>query len=221
MRLSHRQLKRDFQKLLAEEELESTLAKICQIPPRKVVNPLFGLLNDPSEKVRWRTVSAMGRVVSRLAEDDLESARVVMRRFIWTLNDESGGIGWGSPESMGEIMANSPVLAKEFGQMLVSYVRPDMNFLEHPVLQRGVLWGLLRMVRADPSLGKNATGFLAPYLTSQDPLLRGLAAAAARCINDLSTGALLAGLARDHTPVTIYANGHMHQTTVAQLAQPR
>lgn len=220
MRVSHRQLKRDVQKLLANEELESALAKICQIPLRKVVNPLFGLLNDPSEKVRWRAVSAMGRVVSELAETDLESARVVMRRFIWTLNDESGGIGWGSPESMGEIMANCPVLAAEFSQMLVSYVRPDMNFLEHPVLQRGVLWGLWRMVRADPSLGQNATGFLSFYLKSPDPILRGLAAAIARRLNDLSAGALLADLADDQTQFGFYDQGRMQQITVAQLAQP-
>lgn len=218
MRISHRQLKRNVRKLLADETLETALVEICLMTPRRVVNPLFGLLNDPSEKIRWRAVSAMGRVVSQLAETNLESARVVMRRFIWTLNDESGGIGWGSPESMGEIMANSSRLASEFSQMLVSYVRPDMNYLEHPVLQRGVLWGLLQLVRVDPSLGQNAAGFLTHYLESPDPILRGLAAGVARKINDLSTGAILAQLANDQTQIDFYDQGRMQQTTVAQLA---
>ncbi len=218
MGISTRQLKREVRKLLIEEDLETALAKICQMTPRRVVNPLFGLLNDREEMIRWRAVTAMGRVVSQLADANLESARVVMRRFIWTLNDESGGIGWGSPESMGAIMAQSPVLAREFSQMIVSYVRVDMNYLEHPVLQRGVLWGLLQLVRAEPSLGQNAAGFLTLYLESPDPILRGLAAAVARALNDLSAGAILAQLADDQTQIDFYDQGRMQQITVAQLA---
>ncbi len=219
MGISTRQLKREVRKLLIEEDLETALAKICQMTPRKVVNPLFSLLNDREEMIRWRAVTAMGRVVSQLADANLESARVVMRRFIWTLNDESGGIGWGSPESMGAIMAQSPVLAREFSQMIVSYVRVDMNFLEHPILQRGVLWGLLQLVRAEPSLGQNASGFLTLYLESPDPILRGLAAAVARALNDLSAGAILAQLADDQTQIDFYDQGRMQQITVAQLAR--
>ncbi len=68
MGISHRQLKRDVRKLLTQEDLETALAKICQMTPRKVVNPLFGLLNDREEMIRWRAVTAMGRVVSQLAD---------------------------------------------------------------------------------------------------------------------------------------------------------
>ena len=48
----------------------------------------------------------MGAVVANLAEKDMESARVVMRRLMWSLNDESGDIGWSRPEAMGEIIAS-------------------------------------------------------------------------------------------------------------------
>ncbi|MEA3417440.1 MAG: hypothetical protein U9R02_15080 [Thermodesulfobacteriota bacterium] len=60
----------------------------------------------------------MGVVVSNLADHDMESARVIMRRLIWNLNDESGGIGWGSPEAMGEIMARNNRLALPFTHKL-------------------------------------------------------------------------------------------------------
>ena len=63
----------------------------------------------------------MGQVVSNLADTDMESARVIMRRLIWNLNDESGGIGWGSPEAMGDIMACHERLAGEYHRLLVSY----------------------------------------------------------------------------------------------------
>ena len=61
----------------------------------------------------------MGALVFSLAEQDMESARVVMRRLMWNLNDESGGIGWGSPEAMGEIMARHSGLAEEYSKISV------------------------------------------------------------------------------------------------------
>jgi len=44
-------------------------------------------------------------VISNLTEKEMESARVIMRRLMWSLNDESGDIGWGAPEAMAEIIA--------------------------------------------------------------------------------------------------------------------
>ena len=60
---------------------------------------------DRDELIRWRAVSAMGIVTAALADARMDAARVIMRRMMWQLNDESGGIGWGIPEAMGEIMA--------------------------------------------------------------------------------------------------------------------
>ena len=61
----------------------------------------------------------MGVVVAGLAEHDMESARVVMRRLMWNLNDESGGIGWSSPEAMGEIMDPFPGLAPRRHEIVI------------------------------------------------------------------------------------------------------
>jgi len=108
-----RELKRIVANLLIAETFPSSLVAISQLPARQVVNPLFAFFCDPDALRRWRAVTAMGRVVSSLAENDMESARVVMRRFMWNLNEESGGIGWGCPEAMGETMARSAPLARE------------------------------------------------------------------------------------------------------------
>lgn len=50
---------------------------------------------------------------------------------------------------MAESMCQQKVLAREYVHMLVSHMRQDGeelcqdgNFLEHPLLQRGLLWGL-------------------------------------------------------------------------------
>jgi len=107
-----------------------------------------------------------------------------MRRLIWNLNDESGGIGWGSPEAMGEIMAQSEQMAKEYHLILISYIRDDGNYIEHEILQRGVLWGLSRLAHARPELVKDAAPFLHPYMESDDPILRELAEQIAQIIKN-------------------------------------
>ena len=94
----------------------------------------------------------MGYAVDELARADREAARVVMRRLMWNLNDESGGIGWGVPEATGEIMARNPVLAEEYASILISYLREDGNFLEMEPLQCGILWGLHRLNTCRPGI---------------------------------------------------------------------
>ncbi|NTV33768.1 MAG: hypothetical protein HGA50_10810, partial [Deltaproteobacteria bacterium] len=100
-----RSLKKKLFELLSQGDLDKALVETGRLPPRQIINPLLSFIQSGNEKVKWGAVKATGQVVSRLAESDLEAARVIMRRLMWTLNDESGGIGWGSPEAMGEILA--------------------------------------------------------------------------------------------------------------------
>ena len=81
---------------------------------------LFSFLCHHDQKIKWRAVTAMGMVISNLAEKEMESARVIMRRLMWSLNDESGGIGWGAPEAMAEIIACHQGLAEEYTHILIS-----------------------------------------------------------------------------------------------------
>ncbi|MCP4110041.1 MAG: hypothetical protein GY749_31720 [Desulfobacteraceae bacterium] len=168
-------MKNKVLKLLIQEDYEKGVEELLGLPARQVVNPLFSFFYSSDEKIKQRAVTAMGIVVSKLAEDDIESARVVMRRLMWNLNDESGGIGWGSPEAMGEIMARSGKLADEYHCILISYIREDGNFIEYEALQRGVLWGLERLANARPELVRNAADFIIPFLKSEDPVLCKLA----------------------------------------------
>jgi hypothetical protein len=138
---------------------------------------------------------------------------------MWNLNDESGGIGWGSPEAMGEIMARNPDLAQEFSNILVSYIRPDGNFLEHEILQRGVLWGLGRLAYARPHLVEEAATLLRPYLQSKDPTLRGLAVWTAGALPTESTISLIENLLNDKEKVKIYLDGYLVECSIYQLAK--
>ena len=129
-KLKGRDIKRKVLDLLNAEDFGEALALLCELPPRRTINPLFIFFCSTDSETRWRAITATGVVVANLAEKDMESARVVMRRMIWNLNDESGGIGWGMPEAMGEVMARHEGLASEYVSILVSYAREDGNFLE-------------------------------------------------------------------------------------------
>ncbi len=217
--ISGRQLKKKIQPLLLAENFKQGLAEIRRLPARKVVGPLFSYLYSLDEIVKWRAVTAMGKVVSDLAESDLESARVVMRRFIWNLNDESGGIGWGCPESMAEAMACNDKLAAEYGCILISYIRPDGNYLEHERLQRGVLWGVGRLAHAWPEGVQAAADFLLPYMSSEDPNLRGLAVWAVSPVLNTEAIHRLQQIADDQAGLMLYRNGQLVQYSVGQLVQ--
>ena len=212
-----RQLKKKVFGLLSDKDFEKDILKISGFSARAVVNPLFSFFYNSDELIKWRAVTAMGVVVSNLADSNMESARVVMRRFIWNLNDESGGIGWGSPEAMGEIMARHEGLAKEYHKILLSYIMPDGNYIEHEILQRGVLWGIGRLAHARLNLVKDFTHLLCPYMESPDPALRGLAAWTAGLFDCETTSRLLKHLENDQATLTFYLDGKLEELTVAQL----
>jgi HEAT repeat protein len=219
-KIGGRKLKKMVAKFLqADDFRKKGLYEISRLPARQVVNPLFSFLCSIDEQVKWRAVTAMGQVISYLAGSDMESARVIMRRFIWQLNDESGGIGWGCPESMAEAMAQNINLTEEFGCLLISYIQPDGNYLEHPILQRGVLWGVGRLANSRPQSARQAAKHLLPFMESADPALRGLAAWAAGPIagRDMFPG--LEKLTRDPDPLTVYRDGRLVKYCVGRLAQ--
>ncbi len=215
--MGFRKRKIQIEGLLVEGDLESALGIIRSIPGRQAVNPLFSLLYSGDETLRWRAVTAMGTVVGQMADTQMESARVVMRRLMWNLNDESGGIGWGSPEAMGEIAAVHAGLAKEFANIIVSYINPAGNFLEHETLQRGSLWAVGRLAHARPLRAAPAAPFLAAFFDAADPYLRGTAVWAAGPIITNDIRPLIEARLDDQAPLRLYRQRQMTRPTVAEL----
>ena len=217
--MTHRQLKKEALSLLQSDDLGAALEALCDFPPRQIVNPLFGLLYHGNPLIHWRAVSAMGAVVSQMALTEIESARIIMRRFMWNLNDESGGIGWGSPESLGEIMALDERMAREFGCLLISYADPKGNYLEHPTLQQGVLWAWGRLGHERPEMLRPVACLLAPYLSSSDHHLQGLAAWAAIPLGHSSLERPLSDLIHRSEEITLYVNQELKIRSVGRLAR--
>ena len=226
--MSSRQIKSKVLELLHSPNLVAVLGALQSFPAKDVVNVLFAAICREDPLVRWQAISCMGDAVARLAGEDMEEARVIMRRLLWSLNDESGGIGWGAPECMAEIMCRHAGLAVEYVHMLISYMREDGeeicqdgNFIEHPLLQRGLLWGVARLCRCRPDLllQKGAGGDISPYLGVPDAEIRGLAVMAAGALRLTGTQPIVEKMTTDTTPMTVYQEGIFLKTTVGRLAQ--
>ena len=178
--------------------------ELARLPSGQAMKHLFTLICSADEEIKWRAVTGMGIVVSEMAKKDMEAARKVMRRLMWSLNDESGAVGWGAPEAMAEIMARSEELAKEFAHILVSYTRPDGNYLEFEPLLRGAIWGIGRLAQARPQLLQEAADYLTRFLESTDPTIRGLAAWALGLIGKEAACPKLEKLLGDNSEMKIF-----------------
>ncbi len=223
----NRKIKKEVLSLLAAGDLGKTRERLQGFDEQGLVNPLFSALYRPEEMLRWHTVTIFGEVLARLADRDMEAARIVMRRYLWSLNDESGGIGWGAPEAMAEAMYNHDGICVEYLHMLISYMRPDGplehqdgNYLELPELQRGLLWGVGRLAekRRELLLEKGVVPDLESYLDSGDPSVRGLSARALGLLQAPETESGLHTLENDERRVRLYQDGKVHVVTVADLA---
>ncbi len=226
--MSKRRLKQEIRVLLGRENLAEIAAGLTAYRPEDCLSPLFAALCSIDPLVHWHAVSGFGMVIRPLAEGNIEAARVVMRRLLWSLNDESGGIGWGAPQAMAEIIANQPQLAEEYLHMLLSYTREDGdglfqdgNYIELPMLQRGLLWGIGRLCPLYGNrIGRDGGhARLASYLSSSDSVVRGMAL---WCLGRLAAegmGPAIAALRSDQSQLTVYDEGNFQTLSIDQLVE--
>ncbi|MGM0403949.1 MAG: DVU0298 family protein [Thermodesulfobacteriota bacterium] len=212
-------LKSDVLKQLERDDVEAAKASVSTYPARQVINWLISFYCHKDALVRWRAIEFSGHVVAGHAAEDMESARIIMRRLLWMLNDESGGIGWGVPEAMGEILALSEPLANEYHRVYLSHVQPACNFLEHPVLQRGLLWGVGRLASTRKAIVRPFLPDIVPFLDSEDPYHRAFAARAIAFAGGPSSSALIEKLHGDPAEIEIYEESTLKTKTVAEVSR--
>ena len=226
--MNSRKIKKEVISLLEHSDWGKISEELRKFQPRDLINPLFSAICRPENRIRWHGISAFGQVVPQMAEEELEDGRVIMRRFLWSLNDESGGIGWGAPESMGEIICKHAKLAKEYLHMLISYTRDDGpelfqdgNFLELPELQRGLLWGLGRaaVTRAKMLNDLGAGSDIEQYLLSKDPVILSMAIWCLGQLGRTEEEGIIKSYTEDSREVPFYYDGRYIESTVGEFAR--
>jgi hypothetical protein len=170
---------------------------------------LISLSFDRDELLRWHAIAAFGRIAALQAEENLEKVRDSIRRLLWLMNDESGGLGWHAPEMIAEILVNVPTLIPEYAGLLPSYLH------EEP-FERGTHFAVYRVALVDPKPFVEHVPALTASLDDPDPAIRAYAALALRAITG-SSGDPAAGKPQpDDATFMFYdfESGELRETTV-------
>lgn len=215
-----RQTKKKVAQILGGSHRTEALRLLEKIPEEQLIGPLFSHFYAMDERIKFRSIMAMGELALRLSVKQMEKARILMRRIMWNLNDESGGIGWGSPEAMGQISYTSPALAMEFKSILFSYLDPRGNFLEHELLQRGVLWGIGTYLKAAPGdLDDTTERLLFDHLHSLDPVKRGYAVRALIHADRFNPKKAPEHILTDSEPIRIFSDWDFVTTRICDMTR--
>lgn len=182
------------------------------IKKRSRIKNLLRLLYSTDAILRWRAIEAVGVVVDKLADKDHEAARNIIRSLFWSINDESGGIGWSAPECIGEIIYRRPVDFKEFASIIISFTDEEM-------LLPGVLWAAGRIAQADPELVREFVPELVRYIDNPNPVVRGYTLRLLYIIGEKVPLDYNSCLLEDFNMVPVYENGFLKEISVAELAR--
>lgn len=129
---------------ILEQEDPVALLHLARSQTGRLLRYLTRRLGSADEKEKWRAVWGLGVLVGEKQLVSQDQATDLLRRFFWALNDESGAVPWGAPETIGEILAARPELQGTFLPILCSLVT-DADMLQTGPIERGVLWALGRV----------------------------------------------------------------------------
>jgi len=130
---------------------------------------LISLTYDADELLRYRAIEATGWLAAWQATLELERIRDGLRRLLWLMNDESGGLGWHAPELIGEILVNVPGLIDEYAHLLPSF------FHEEP-FERGAHHAVYRVATVNGKPFGDTIPLLKQSTIDRDPATRTYAA---------------------------------------------
>jgi len=189
------------------------LIELCE-ENRKIWTELRFRLFDMDEKICWSAIEAVAQFMKHLwRKGKTEKVREYMRNLFWSLNDESGGIGWNSPQTIAEIIVNIPELLDPFGSMMIAHT------LDEPPLVQGGLWGIGRLgMLAAESLEFFKDLVLAVFQNNDTQTLS-LAAWASGKAEFKPALPFLEKLLERHEVVQIYYDGDFHEKQLGQWAK--
>jgi hypothetical protein len=134
---------------------------------RKIVSLLVRHAYDKETLVGWRAIEAIGLAARGIIASDRDFLRETCRKLIWSLSDESGGIGWSAPEILGEIASADPKRFKDFIPLIASVYE-----IEEDVFRGGVLFALGKIAESAPELAAPYQKIIILSLTDKDPIVK-------------------------------------------------
>ncbi len=135
---------------------------------RKALSLLVRLAYDKETLVGRRAIKAVGLAARQLVKTDYEYLRETARKLLWSLSDESGGIGWAAPELLGEIVSVDP---RRFSDV-IPLIAAAFD-VEEEVFRPGVVYALTRIAETAPEAAASYQKIVILSLADKkDPLLK-------------------------------------------------
>ena len=178
----------------------------------RLLSSLISLTYDRKSIISYRAIEAFGIVSKEIAKTKPEIVRNAVGRLLWMIRDESGGIGWSSPEMLGEIVRNNPELFSDVAPVI-------MSFLDEEMLASGVLIAAGRIGEVNPELVAHSIPLILSYLHNPAPSLRGIAAWALGMMRASQAEPELEKLKNDDSLIAIYEDGELKEKTIGQIAE--
>ena len=134
---------------------------------RQALSVLIRIAYDKNTLAGWRAIRVIGLAARELVRTDAEFLRETCRKLLWSLTDESGGIGWSAPEILGEIVSSEPRRFPDIIPILVGAYE-----VEEDVFRAGVVYALGRVAGVAPELAANYQKIIVQSLSDKEPLVR-------------------------------------------------
>ncbi len=188
---------------------------------RKVLSALVRLAYDKETLVGWRAITAIGKVASVFVNSNYDFLRETIRKLLWSLSDESGGIGWSAPEILGEIVSADPEKMSDIIPLIT-----EAFYIEEKVFRAGVLYALKRIAEKNPGSVASFQQIILDGLCCQDPAARLYALDLAGLLNDRIQAenrdrirGAIEKLTRDNAEVWIYRDSGFDGVVVGNYAK--
>ncbi len=171
---------------------------------RRVLRTLLGLLYDADDYVHWLTIDAVGRAGGAMAAADPGKARELIRRLLWTLNEENGGSPWGATGAVGAIVAARP-------DLFAGYLSMICPFHDDVSIYPEFIWSLAAVGSTRPDLTAEYGPFLLAALGHGEAVVRGYAAWCLGVVRPDGAAAALAASLGDAGAAAVYEGGGVYR----------
>ena len=134
---------------------------------KRVIPQLIRFSYERETLSGWRAIKAIGLIARQLIKTDYNFLRETIRKLLWSLSDESGGIGWSAPEILGEIVSADP---NRFSDVIPLIA--EVYEIEEKIFRPGVLYAFGRIAETDPVIVQPYKQIVTKALTDADSLVR-------------------------------------------------
>jgi hypothetical protein len=211
-------LKKTIHNALEANELDAVV--LLAKENRRVVSLLVRMAYDKDTLVGWRAIKAIGLSAKALVKTDNEFLRETVRKLLWSLSDESGGIGWAAPEILGEIVSADPERFSDIIPLIA-----EVYDIEEKVFRPGILYALGKIAEVSPDLVMPFKGLIRRALSEDEPLLRVFALDLLKTLKsrlgkeDMNDPEIMQNLLSDHSEAWVYKNDCFVSVEIGEYAR--